>query len=111
MTFQRTGQVACHVRVRDIAKAAAGQLYESMMGENRFFEMWKQQNPGIGPKELEKRFIDKNWPQCLDIARATLTCMLQRPEISDMMKDDIMDILEKDQYLRASVPLEPHRVH
>lgn len=103
MMLQKTNQVACHIRVRDVAQAAAGQLYESMMGNNGFYETWKKQNPGCTPKQLEARFIDRNWPKCLDFARATLAVMLRQPDISDKMKEEVVDILHKDQLLRHKV--------
>lgn len=101
MTLQRTGQVVCHVKVREVAKAAAGQMYEAYMGaDNATYREWKRQNPDCTPRELERRFIEKNWGKCLEFARTTLGLMLRNPEISDTMKDEIMDILEKDQLLR-----------
>lgn len=100
MTVQKTGQIACHVGVREVAMAAAGQMYEQLMSNNTMFARWRAENPGCNPKQLEKRFIDQNWAQCILFARATLTKMLSQPNISDSMKEDIMDILEKDQFLR-----------
>jgi len=91
---------ACHVRVREVAKAAAGELYESMMGNNLFFDAWKKQNPGKDGKALERAFIEKNWGSCLEFARATLTVMLTRPDVAESMKEEIMVILEQDQVLR-----------
>jgi len=95
-----TGQNLCHVRVMEVAKAAAGELYESMMSNDAFFKAWKKQNPGANPKQLEKRFIDKNWGSCLEFARATLTIMLTRSDVADSVKDEIMVVLEQDQTLR-----------
>lgn len=98
---QRTGERAiCHVKVAEVAKAAAGELYESLMGNNELFRAWTKQNPGAGPKELERRFIEKNWPRCIEFARTTLTVLLTQPDVSDATKDEIMDVLEKDQSLR-----------
>lgn len=101
MKAQRTGErVACHVRVAEVARAAAGELYESMMSNNDFFKIWQNQNKGCNAKELEKRFIDANWQRCIEFARMTLTVMLTQPQIADSMKDEIMEILEQDQSLR-----------
>jgi hypothetical protein len=84
----------------EVAKAAAGELYESMMGNDTFYRTWKKQNPGMGPKQLEARFIEKNWGSCLEFARATLTVMLTRPDVEEKVKEEIMVILEQDQALR-----------
>lgn len=98
---QRTGERAiCHVEVMKVAKAAAGELYEKLMGNNQLFNTWKCQNPGVGPKTLEKRFIDRNWPQCIEFARTTLTVLLTQPDVEDAVKDKIMEVLEQDQQLR-----------
>jgi len=111
MTEQRTGQRVCHAKVMEIAKAAAGELYESMMGNDSFYKLWKKQNPGASDKQLVQRFIDKNWGSCLEFARATLTEMLRRPDVAEEMKDEIMVILEQDYTLRhrrvASPPFRP----
>src|SRR6516162_4196788 len=91
----------CHAKVMEIAKAAAGELYESMMGNDAFYGAWKKQNPNCkNAKELEKAFIDKNWGRCLEFARATLTVMLTKPDVAESMKEEIMVILEQDQALR-----------
>jgi hypothetical protein len=96
----------------DVAKAAAGELYESMMSNDAFFKAWKNQNPGASPKELERRFIERNWGQCIEFARATLTVMLTRDDVAESMKDEIMVILEQDQTLRnRRVGSPPFRRH
>lgn len=97
---QETGQRVCHAKIAEVARAAAGELYERMMGDNIFYDEWKKQNPGCSPKELEDRFIRKNWGSCIDFARSTLTIMLTRDDIADSMKEEIMVILEQDQMLR-----------
>src|SRR5215467_13956925 len=112
MSEQRTGQRMCHAKVMEVAKAAAGELYESMMSNDGFFKAWKKQNPGASVKQLEQRFIDKNWGSCLEFARATLTTMLTRPDVAEEMKEEIMVILEQDQVLRnrrvTTTPFRPH---
>jgi hypothetical protein len=111
MNTSETGQRVCHAKVMEVAKAAAGELYESMMSNDAFFKAWKKQNPGMGPKQLEARFIEKNWGSCLEFARATLTVMLTRPDVAEEMKEEIMLVLEQDQILRhkrvASPPFRP----
>jgi hypothetical protein len=110
---QATGQQVCHKQVRNVAMAAAGQLYESMMSNNHFNEEWKRQNPDLDGKKLEKRFIEQNWMRCLDFARATLALMLTKDEVSEVMKEEIMDILEKDFSIRHKYVAEPplRRLH
>ena len=98
--IQKTGQQVCHIRIAEVAKAAAGELYESMMGNNQAFELWKKQNPGATAKQLERRFIQKNWPRCIDFARTTLTLLLTKDDVAETVKEEIMDVLEKDQILR-----------
>lgn len=106
LPVQRTGERAiCHVKVAEVAKAAAGELYESLMGNNELFKAWVKQNPGATPKELERRFIERNWPRCIEFARTTLTVLLTQPDVPDVTKDEIMDVLEKDQSLRKKMTI------
>src|SRR5215469_2688116 len=100
-TLSGTGQRVCHAKVMEVAKAAAGELYESMMGNDAFYAAWKKQNPNCkNAKQLEKAFIYKNWGTWLEFARATLTIMLTRKDVAEEMKEEIMVILEQDQLLR-----------
>ena len=101
-TTQVTGQKVCHVRIREVAREAAAELYESMMSQNVYYEAWKKQNADVvgNEKELVRRFVERNWVKCIDFARATLTHMLTRPDVAESMKDEIMDVLAKDQVLR-----------
>lgn len=85
----------CHKMVAQVAKAAAGELYEKLMGDNACYEAWKKANPEASPRELERRFVAKNWGRCLQIARATLTLMLRQP-IDSKTKDGIMEALRLD---------------
>lgn len=101
MTIQRTGQIACHRQVADVAKALTGKLYESLMGNDAFWRLWRGQNPDVGRKELERRFIERNWPQCIGEARKALTMVLTSPDASEEMKERVMDVLEKDASLRG----------
>jgi hypothetical protein len=89
----------CHKMVAEIAKEAAGQLYERLMGEDIYYKEWRRQNPDCTAKELERRFIAKNWGKCIDFARATLATMLNGP-LPDSLKDEIVDALSKDASLR-----------
>ena|SRR5215471_1481642 len=105
MNASRTGQRVCHVGVMKVAQAAAGELYENVMSNNAYYEAWKKQNPGLSSKQLESRFIAKNWVKCIEIARATLVEMLRRPDISEDVKDGIMEILEGDYELRNKMSM------
>lgn len=92
----RRSQTACHKAIRDVAQAAAGELYESFMRENEVYAEWKRQNPGLTAKQLETRFIAKNWGKCIEFARATLAHMLTRPDIAESVKDNILEVLILD---------------
>jgi hypothetical protein len=89
----------CHIQIREVAKAAAGELYERLMGDDRYYAAWRKQNPGCNARELERRFIERNWPQLIDYARETLVALLRQPNVSDDIKAQIMDVLEKDNSL------------
>lgn len=86
----------CHKQVADIAKAIAGELYEKLMGDNRFWEVWQKQNPDATRKEMERRFIDLNWGKCIGEARKALVMMLKDSSVSEDTKMEIVDVLEKD---------------
>jgi len=89
----------CHIQIREIAKAAAGHLYERLIRDSRYYEAWKRENPDAGPQELERRFVEKNWPKCIAYARESLAEMLKRPDVLQTAKAQIMEILAKDQSL------------
>jgi len=101
--LQKTGQAACHVYIRKIAREICAETYEAVMSNNEARDRWKNQNEGATEKQLIKRFVDKNWPKFIEGARTTLGLML-RGDYPESMKEQIMDILEKDQYLRHKVP-------
>lgn len=105
MTFQKTGQTLCHVQVREVAKGIAGELYERLMGEDKFYQAWKRQNPEATAKELETRFIERNWGRCLQAARASLVATLKDPKVPEWMKEEVIDVLEKDQSLRGKTTI------
>ena len=86
----------CHKVIRKVAMEAAGELYERLMGDDQFYDAWRNQNPGLSPKQLETRFIAKNWGKCIDFARASLACMLSRPDVADSLKEDIVEVLTLD---------------
>lgn len=88
----------CHKLVAKIAREAAGELYEKVMSDNLVRAEWKRQNPECTDKQLESRFIEKNWDKCLGFARATLATMLTQP-IEEGLKSDIMEALILDSTL------------
>jgi hypothetical protein len=89
----------CHVQIREVAKVAAGELYERLMGDDFYYQAWRKQNPECSAKELERRFIEKNWPKCLAFARATLAQILTQPDVPESTKAQILDVLAKDNTL------------
>jgi hypothetical protein len=90
-----------HKLVASVAREAAGELYETLMSNNRFFEEWKRLNPGLNKKQLEARFIAKNSFRMIDFAKATLAELLHRPDTSAQVKDEIYKAL----VLHNSVPV------
>lgn len=66
-----------HWMVRDTAVAMAHELYDTMMSDDKWYRMWKFQNPGLTAKALEQAFVDKNLGILLPQARATLAKMLR----------------------------------
>lgn len=90
----------CHKLVAKIAREAAGEHYELLMQVNPLFDSWKAQNPGLGPKALEARFVATKWGLYVEFARATLAHMLTRPDIDEGLKEDIMEALVLDATLR-----------
>ena len=87
-----------HKLVAQVAKEAAGQLYDRLMGDNMIRKAWQDQNPEATEKELESRFISRNWGQCIPFARATLATMLTAP-LDSRTKDDILEALVLDAQL------------
>lgn len=95
----------CHKLVKKIAQEAAGELYETLMSDNLLFTEWKRQHPGLGSKQLELRFVAKNWGRCLDFARATLGQMLNS-ELDLASKDAIMEALVLDASLQPGATVQ-----
>ncbi|MBO0736517.1 MAG: hypothetical protein J2P48_08100 [Alphaproteobacteria bacterium] len=45
------------------------------MNDSRYYEIWRRQNLDADPQELERRFVEKNWPKCVALrARAWRRC-------------------------------------
>jgi len=108
MVVQKTGQTVCHVYIRKVAKELCAETYEEVMSSNEIRDRWKKQNEGCTEKQLLNRFVERNWPRFIEGARTTLGLML-RGDYPDDWKESIMDILEKDQFLRNRT--QPHQIH
>lgn len=90
----------CHVLIAETAKGLAHVLFDEMMGKNEIWAQFKSQHAGMTTAQMEAKFVAKLWPQLIESARATLAAMLA-PEsnVSDDMKEEIMDALVRDKTL------------
>lgn len=84
-----------HFLIKETAEAMAHELYDTMMSDNRWYDYWKAQNPGLDTKQLEDAFVRRNLSRLLPQARATLAQML-RGSNDDALKETIYDALLKD---------------
>jgi len=98
----RSGDPIAHLAVAKIAREAAAELYETLMGDNQLRAEWLRQHPGKTEKQLLMLFVRKHWGKCIPFARATMARMLDSP-LPPHLKDEILDALIKDRSLR---PLE-----
>ena len=88
-----------HKLVYEQAREIAHILYDEMMTNNpQVYDEWKKQNPELGSKALEARFVAKTTPKCLPAARATLAGMLNLP-IDEGLKETIHEALVLDNTL------------
>lgn len=97
----KPGQKFAHVLVAKLAREAASELYEVVMGDNVVRAEWKRQNPGCSEKVLLTRFVAKNWGACIPFARATMARMLTQP-LDEGLKEQIMEALVQDASLRPA---------
>lgn len=67
-----------HKLVAETARAAAHELYDTLMSSNEVRAAWRKQNEGLSERELELRFVNKNLQRCLPVARATLAMLLRQ---------------------------------
>lgn len=88
-----------HKQIRSVAQEMCAHAYELLMGHNDIFEAWKKANPDLSPKQLESRFIAKNWSSYVQTARATLAGMLGNPMVDAALKESIMEALMLDNTL------------
>jgi hypothetical protein len=92
---------AAHQLVMSVAVNAAAELYDTMMGDNIYYDAWKKKNPDADKKTLMVRFVQRNWMKCVPVARATLAHMLTQPTITEEYKERIVEALELDWNLIA----------
>lgn len=102
VTSARPGQFA-HFLIARVAREQCAELYETVMGINGVRAEWKRQNPGANEAQLLRRFVARNWAQCIPAARATLTLTLRGP-LPEHLKEQVLDALIKDRSLRALEP-------
>lgn len=93
----------CHKLVFETAKSMAHELYDALMQKNDWYALWKTQNPGLGAKALEDRFVRKNHAKMVPAARAALAGMLSGP-YPDEVKDQIFEALLLDNSLTHGRP-------
>ena len=90
--------IACHKLIAKTAQDMAHELYGELMRDQVLYKAWKAQNVGAGAKALERRFVDRVWPDCIEQARATLALMLRGPYDEDL-KESIYEALQLDKTL------------
>lgn len=91
--------MVAHKQVAAVAREAAGQLFDTLMGCNEIYEAWKFRNPGLDRKALERLFVSTFSPDCVPFARATLAHMLSLPGIDETTKMSIHEALVLDAQL------------
>jgi hypothetical protein len=69
------------------------------MGDDRFYEAWKRENPDLNSKQLERLFIERNWHNCIGSARRALVAMLTDSSVGQHLKEEVFDVLVKDRSL------------
>lgn len=94
----RTGHV--HKQIAEVAKAAAAELFETLMSDNYNYDLWKRKHPGKSERALRQAFVDANWGKCIALAKATMAQLLTSPTIDPAVKDEIMDVLTLDASLQ-----------
>lgn len=92
---KQPGSLHCHRQVAEVAKAAAHELFDTLMLDQAMYDMWRKRFPGMSAKALEAKFVKMYWWRCIPFARATLATLLTRP-IDEAQKEDIMEALALD---------------
>src|SRR5215469_6538263 len=90
------GQAHCHKLVAKVAREIAGNLYETLMASDQLWTEWQRQNPEASRKELERRFIGRNWGRCIEAARTCLALSLRSPNLDEHAKEEISEALILD---------------
>ena len=96
-----SSEKVAHVMVAKVAREAANELFETLMGQNEIRDHWRNGHPGKSEKELRRLFVVKYWGDCIPFARATLARMLDGP-LDEGLKEQIADALIKDRALRPA---------
>jgi hypothetical protein len=88
-----------HSLVHQTTVEMAHELYDTMMSDNAWYDLWKSQNPGLTPRGLADRFVARNLSKLLPQARAVLAGMLGNPMTDPATKDQIYAALTLDNTL------------
>lgn len=96
--------VHAHKLVAQTAREMCYELYDTLMGENVWYDEWKRQNSDTSDRRiLELRFVRKNWARLLPVARAMLAQMLTGTT-DEALKATIYDALLLDNTLKRGRP-------
>ncbi|MBO0736143.1 MAG: hypothetical protein J2P48_06185 [Alphaproteobacteria bacterium] len=57
-------------------------------------------------RRLKQRFVEQNWPQCVEFARESLAAMLKRPDVPETAKAQMRRSWQKTQLLGEGWPEE-----
>lgn len=88
-----------HELIVKTAKELCGAHYEELMKNDKLFAAWKAKHSEAAETALQGLFIEHYYPGYLEVARATLTGLLNT-KLDPILKDQIADALIKDQTLR-----------
>ena len=88
----------CHKLVKETAIEMAHECYAALMHRNDWYWDWQAAHPNMGPKALERFWVNQKWGEFVEGARATLAGMLASP-IDEELKIQIYDALCLDQSL------------
>lgn len=86
-----------HEQIAKTAKGLAQEQWAILARQNAFYRRW--------PKV--EVFVDKNWPEYVNMARQILTGMLGSPRYSAEMKADIHNALLLDGVINPKEMAEP----
>jgi hypothetical protein len=73
------GRAHADKAVAAVAREAAAELYEMLMGDNTLYAAWKKQWPDADDRKLRRIFVSRFAARCLPIARATMALSLRGP--------------------------------